>query len=83
MHLYRLLFLVIHGLTSNVKCNIILLGINIEFVLKIDDHVAEICEKALKQLAVLKTLQVGIFLIKDGKMVIYNSFVSLNLVIAL
>ena len=51
-------------------------------MLKIDDHVAEICKKASKQLAVLKTLQVGIVLIKEEKMVIYDSFISLNLVIA-
>ena len=31
-----------------------LFGINIDFMLKFDDHVTEICKKGLKQLAVLK-----------------------------
>ena len=43
------------------KYNISLLGINIDFMLKMDDHVTEICKKASKQFADLKTLQVGIF----------------------
>ena len=36
----------------------------------------EICKKASKQLAVLKRL--GRFLTKQGKLVIYNSFISSN-----
>ena len=49
---------------------------NIDFMLKFDDHVTEICKKASKQLAVLKTL--GRFLTKQGKLVIYNSFIASN-----
>ena len=45
-------------------------------MLKFNDHVTEICKKASKQLAVLKRL--GRFLTKQGKLVIYNSFISSN-----
>ena len=39
---------------TDIKCenNGSLLGINIDFMLKFDDHVTEICKKASKQLAV-------------------------------
>ena len=41
-----------------IKCdgNVTLLGVNIDFMLRFDDHVSEICKKASKQLAVLKRL---------------------------
>ena len=44
--------------STEIKCdnNVTLLGINIDFMLRFDDHVAEICKKASKQLAVLKRL---------------------------
>ena len=58
------------------EINVSLLGINIDFMLKFDDHVTEICKKASKQLAVLKRL--GRFLTKQGKLVIYNSFIASN-----
>ena len=45
-------------------------------MLKFDDHVSDICKKASKQLAVLKRL--GRFLTKQGKLVIYNSFIASN-----
>ena len=63
---------------TDIKCeiNVSLLGINIDFMLKFDDHVTEICKKASKQLAVLKRL--GRFLTKQGKLVIYNSFIASN-----
>ena len=63
---------------TDIKCenNVSLLGVNIEFMLKFDDHMTEICKKASKQLAVLKRL--GRFLTKKGKLVIYNSFISSN-----
>ena len=59
---------------TDIKCenNVSLLGINIDFMLKFDDHVTEICKKASKQLAVLKRL--GRFLTKQGKLVIYNFY---------
>ena len=63
---------------TNIKCeeNVTLLGINIDFMLKFDDYISEICKKASKQLAVLKRL--GSFLTKQGKLVIYNSFIASN-----
>ena len=45
-------------------------------MLKFDAHVSEICKKASKQLVVLKRL--GGFLTKQGKLVIYNSFIASN-----
>ena len=63
---------------TNIKCeeNVPLLGINIDFMLKFDDYISEICKKASKQLAVLKRL--GSFLTKQGKLVIYKSFIASN-----
>ena len=63
---------------TNIKCeeNVTLLGKNIDFMLKFDDYISEICKKASKQLAVLKRL--GSFLTKQGKLVIYNSFIASN-----
>ena len=63
---------------TTIKCddNATLLGINIDYLLKFDAHVSEICKKASKQLAVLKRL--GRFLTKQGKLVIYNSFIASN-----
>ena len=61
-----------------IKCeeNVTLLGVNIDFMLSLDDHVTDICKKASKQLAVLKLL--GRFLTKQGKLTIYNSFIVSN-----
>ena len=63
---------------TQIKCeeNVTMLGINIDHMLKMDKHVSEICQKASKQLAVLKRL--GKFLTKQGKMTIYNSFIVSN-----
>ena len=57
---------------TNIKCddNVTLVGINLDYMLKFDDHVSEIFKKASQQLAVLK--RVGRFLTKQGKLVIYN-----------
>ena len=43
---------------KNIKCDdsVTLLGINIDYMLKFDAHVSEICKKASKHLAVLKRL---------------------------
>ena len=64
--------------SAEIKCenNVTLLGINIDFMLRFDDHVSQICKKASKQLAVLK--RNGRFLTKQGKMTIYNSFIVSN-----
>ena len=42
--------------SAEIKCedNVTLLGINIDSMLRFDDHVSQICKKASKQLAVLK-----------------------------
>ena len=67
------LHLTLIPLKSNVMTiNVTLLGVNIDFMLRIDDYVSEICGKASKQLAVVKRLRR--FLTKQGKMTIYNSF---------
>ena len=63
-----------YSLASAFENNVSLLGINIDFMLKFDDHVTEICKKASKQLAVLKRL--GRFLTKQGKLVMYNSYIQ-------
>ena len=62
----------------DIKCedSVTLLGVSIDFRLKFDAHVSEICKKASKQLAVLKRL--GRFLTKQGKLTIYNSFIASN-----
>ena len=67
---------------TDIKCenNVSLLGINIDFMLKFDDHVTEICKKASKQLAVLNRL--GRFLAKQGKLVILTLLYHQILVIA-
>ena len=64
--------------STEIKCEdcVTLLGINIDFMLKFDDHVSEICKKASRQLAVLK--RIGRFLTKQGKLAIYNSFIVSN-----
>ena len=56
--------------------NVTVFGINIDFMLRFDDHVSEICKKKSKQLAVLK--RIGRFLTEQGKMTIYNSFIVSN-----
>ena len=63
---------------TEIKCeeNITLLGVNIDYQLKFDDHVSDICKKASRQLAVLK--RIGKFLTKQGRMIIYNSFILSN-----
>ena len=60
----------------NCEDNVTLLGVNIDYLLKFDDHVSDICKKASRQLAVLK--RIGKFLTKQGRMIIYNSFILSN-----
>ena len=66
--------LVIITITSACENNVSLLGIDIDFMLKFDDNVADICKKTPKQLAVQK--RVDRFLTKQGKMIIYHSFIA-------
>ena len=56
--------------------NVTLLGVNIDYLLKFDDHVSDVCKKASRQLAVLK--RIGKVLTKQGRMIIYNSFILSN-----
>ena len=67
-----------HISNTDIQCedNVTLLGVNIDFLLKFDSHVTDICKKASKQVAVLK--RIGKFLTKQGRMVIYNSFILSN-----
>ena len=67
-----------HISNTDIQCedNVTLLGVNIDFLLKFDSHVTDICKKASKQLAVLK--RIGKFLTKQGRMIIYNSFILSN-----
>ena len=53
-----------------------LLGVNIDHLLKFDDHVTDMCKKVSRQLAVLK--RIGRFLTKQGRFIIYNSFILSN-----
>ena len=47
--------------SAEIKCedNVTLLGINIYFMLRFDDHLSQICKRASKQLAVL--MRIGRF----------------------
>ena len=64
--------------SAEIKCedNVTLLGVNIDFMLRFDDHVSQVCKRASKQLAVLK--RIGRVLTKQGKMTTYNSFIVSN-----
>ena len=44
--------------SAEIKCenNVTLLGINIDSMLRFDDHVSQICKRASKQLAVLEPI---------------------------
>lgn len=53
-----------------------LLGVTIDFKLKFDIHISNICKKASKQLGVLK--RIGKNLCKLGKLNIYHSFILSN-----
>ena len=68
---------------TNIKCeeNVTLLGINIYFMLKFDNHVAEICKKASKQLAVLKRL--GSFKPHKCHTAVWPNFFHMNIFFAL
>ena len=53
-----------------------LLGVTIDFELKFNSHIANICKKASRQLNVLK--RVGKYLNKLSKLTIYHSFILSN-----
>ena len=58
-----------------IQCddNVVLLGVTIDFKLKFDIHVSNICKKASRQLNVLK--RIGKYLCRLGKLSIYHSFI--------
>ena len=63
---------------TNIKCDdsVTLLRINIDYMLKFDAHVSEICKKSLYTVSRFKTF--GWILTKQGKLVIYNSYIASN-----
>jgi hypothetical protein len=54
-----------------------LLGVTIDYELKFDKHISDICKKASRQLNVLK--RIGKYLNKLGRLTIYYSFILSNL----
>ena len=63
---------------NKIKCEkeVKLLGVAIDFELKFNSHISNICKKASRQLNVLKRL--GKYLNKLGKLTIYHSFILSN-----
>ena len=63
---------------NEIKCEeeVKLLGVTIDYQLKFDRQISEICKKASRQLNVLK--RIGKHLTKLGKLTIYYSFVMSN-----
>lgn len=53
-----------------------MLGVTIDFQLKFDKHIANICKKASRQINVLK--RVGKYLNRLGRLTIYHSFILSN-----
>jgi hypothetical protein len=53
-----------------------LLGVELDYLLNFDLHISNICRKASRQLAILK--RIGSNLSKQGKIVIFKSFISSN-----
>ena len=53
-----------------------LLGVTIDYQLKFNTHISEICIKASRQLNVLK--RIGKHLSKLGRLTIYNSYIMSN-----
>jgi hypothetical protein len=63
---------------NKIKCEkeVKLLGVTIDFLLKFNSHISNICKKASRQLNVLKRL--GKYLNKLDKLTIYHSFILSN-----
>ena len=62
---------------TNIKCddNVTLLGINLDYILKFDTHVSEICKKSFP-VSSFETF--WSILTKQGTLIIYNSFIALR-----
>jgi hypothetical protein len=63
---------------NKIKCEkeVKLLGVAIDFELKFNSHISNICKKESRQLNVLKRL--GKYLNNLGKLTIYHSFILSN-----
>ena len=63
---------------NNIECDteVKLLGVTIDYLLKFDVHVSNICKKASRQLHVLK--RIGKHLTKLGRLTVYYSFIMSN-----
>ena len=63
---------------SEIKCEVSvkLLGVTIDFMLNLDEHVSNICRKAARQINVL--LRIGKHLSVETKILIYKSFIKSN-----
>ena len=62
--------------TIHCENSVVLLGIEIDHSLTFNTHIANICKKAARQLAVLKRL--GHLLTRQGKLAIFISFITSN-----
>ena len=62
--------------TIHCENSVVLLGIEIDHSLTFNTHIANICRKAARQLAVLKRL--GHLLTRQGKLAIFKSFTTSN-----
>ncbi len=58
------------------QCEIKILGITIDFKLKFDSHVSELCRKAARQLNAAKFIKTNID--EKNRMEIYRSFILSN-----
>ena len=61
--------------TIHCEDSVVLLGIAIDHSLTFNTHIANICKKAARQLAVLRRLG---HLTRQGKLAIFKSFITLN-----
>ena len=62
--------------TIHCENSVVLLGIEIDHSLTFNTHIANICKKSARQLAVLKRL--GHLLTRQGKLAIFKSFITSN-----
>ena len=62
--------------TINCDYSVLLLGVEFDHLLTFNNHIAGICRKSARQLAVLKRL--GHLLTLKGKLPIYKSFIECN-----
>ena len=63
---------------NEISCEdeVTLLGVTIDYQLKFDTHISNICKKASRQLNILK--RIGKYLSKLGRLTIYYSFIMSN-----